>query len=1231
MAERVWTAEQLSAIEERSKTLLVSAAAGSGKTATLTERVIRSLTDEKNPVSIESLLCVTFTVAAAGELKAKLTRALEDACEKNPENARLRHQLNMLPSAKIRTIDSFCNDILRMGADRVGLNGGYRIADTAECTLLAISMLDGLIGAVYRGELCEVATPEEFEALCDCLTDSKRVEDLSEIFRLVYSKFDSSECGIDAMLPLIEIFNADGVTDVVNTPHGKYLLDITRELFSHYRDRFIAYLAPLSSGSIGEQIYFALCENDIAAVDKVLSAESYTELREAVCGFSIPSAPRMKKGVEKTPLMEDYAAERNALKADIRDKLLQFFIYTEKEWLDSLSGLHKLLLVLYRFEKKFDTLFLEEKKRRGALSYADIERLCYECLVKDGEPTDIAINLSNQFEAIYIDEYQDVNSLQNSIFKVISKKNNRFMVGDIKQSIYGFRLARPEIFAAMKASFPPLSEAEGDEASVFMSGNFRCDEGIVDFVNGIFDKIFTRIGESIGYEDGDKLKFSKVYDEKKDINVEYRAPVVCVCDGSGALPLDDEDEDESAGSGMSEAEVVAEKISELLASGKLNNGEAPRPSDIAIIIRSAKGKDHIYAEALEKRGIPAEISGAKSFFLSSEVLLALCLLNSIDNPRRDIYLAGLMCSPIFSFTADELYRIRRDGGSDTLWEDVKKYCEAHPDYERGAYFISRLEYYRTIAEGIGVDALISKLYRECGLMALASHNGGADNLTVLYDYARSYEAGAYKGLYNFINFINNIIDDKKTAFDDKRAGSMQDAVKIITCHSSKGLEYPIVFLCGANGRFSSQDTRPRLVYSADMGITFRQRTPSGLAVVESPIHDLNCHYILRKQHEEELRVLYVALTRAREQLYVVGKARTKTRDSFEEKVAYARESLSPYTVRAMSTYLDLITATMDGKFVYPEDFIENYLAPSEAERDEREAAESAEDAEFEIGERAEFDMGENAAEAVGSVSLPEEDPELVAELCKRFGYEYPRKYLTTLPEKLSVSRTTPHVLEEYDTARLLFTDEEAEEEKRRRLPAFVVGREAEESAKRGIATHMVLQFCDLERLAKYGEDSELDRLLAEGFISEEDKARVRKNELRSFISSRLFAEMRGAKKLWRELRFNVLLPTHIFTEDPEQREALSDREILVQGVIDCIVEYEDGTLGLYDYKTDRLTKEERENRYLAEAKLKASHTLQLSYYALAVEKMFGKLPEKVGVYSLPLGDVVEVEVALCQE
>ena len=1201
MAERKWTEEQLCAIETRDRTLLVSAAAGSGKTATLTERIIRSLTDKENPVEIGSLLVVTFTNAAARELRAKISAALERAVAADPENAVLQRQLYMLPAAKIRTIDSFCNDILRANADRVGIPANYRIADTAETALLSKSIIEALVEATYEGLEPDITSPEEFEALADCLTDSKRTEELYEVLALVWDKCESCESGIDALVPLIEKYNPDSFASVEKTAHGSYLFACLYEMLDHYSAVLSAAFRDFSSGVGREVDYAAVAASDLALVNRLRQAEGYEGVRAIILDAKFDKMPSVK-AADKTPRMEDYVIIRNILKSDIAD-FAAYFRYTTEQWRELFSSLYKLLSVLYRFEVRFDRLFLEEKIRRGALSYGDIERQAYRCLVANGERTDIAKNLEKQFAAIYIDEYQDVNSLQNEIFAAISRPDNRFMVGDIKQSIYGFRSARPAIFADMKSSFPPLGEKYTEAASIFMSKNFRCDKGVVDFVNGVFDRVFSLIGDSIGYAPGDRLGYAKIHDGGEP---EYRRPEICMIDKDAEI---------------TEPQVVAKKIAELLRAGTLDSGEAIRPCDVAIIMRYATGKDHLYAEALRELGIPSKISGAKDFFLSPEILLAMCLLNSIDNPHRDIYLAGLMCSPLFSFDADDLYRIREEGGEGELYEALCAYTEAHPEFEKGRDFLRSLTHYRAIAEGVGVSTLLHRLYYETGLMALAAANGGKENLLVLYDYARNYEAGAFKGLYNFIHFVNELID-KDTTFDDNREGGEEDAVKIVTCHASKGLEYPVVFLVEAGKTFTNRDARGRLVIDEDFGISFRLRSPSGLAVVNSPVQDLVNHYVYRKSFEEELRVLYVALTRAREQLYVTGVCSTVKREEYDKKLSVLRDTLSPYSVRELASTLEIMmVAGESSRALSVEDFL-----PKVVERVEN----------FEDFASA-FD--ENASTATENTPIPCEfnfdtDKKLRGlvlegegyvgedELVRRFTFEYPYKYITDLPEKMSVSRTSPTVLDGAEEGVILF--EEPEEERVRVLPKFAEGRPYEESARRGIATHYFMQFCDLDNLAESGAQAELARLVERGFISQADGERVRIGEIEKFRRSRLFAEMRGAKRVWREFRFNTHFDATLFTSEPERQKAYSGQQVLVQGVIDCIVEFSDGSLGLYDYKTDRLTNEQLADVKLAEAVMRERHEQQLYFYSLAIERIFGKRPKVVEVYSLPLGDSVSV-------
>ncbi len=1205
-SERKWTREQLSAINTRDKTLLVSAAAGSGKTATLTERIIRSLTDTESPVEISSLLIVTFTRAAASELRVKITKALENACKADPENKELERQLYLLPTAKIRTIDAFCNDILKNNTDTVGISPSYRLSDRAEEELLSQKILEGMIDALYADELCEVASSADFDKLTDCLTESKRRDDISDTFKLIYSKLETEVLGVKALLPLIEKLNPDNFTSVGESEYGSLMLGKLRGAAGHYLKIYESYEKEFSSGSEAESKYHPTLLDDMSLFNTLLEGD-YSKIRELFKSeklFTSLSSVRKNRSAS----MDEFKAYRDQAKTEI-SLFSKYFHYSEEDWKKLYSEMYPLLIVFYRCLEYFDKLFFEEKRRRNCFSYSDIARLAYNCLVKDGKPTDVALSMKKSFSAIYIDEYQDVNPLQNSIFEAISRENNRFMVGDIKQSIYVFRKAKPEIFANMKTSFPKLGEAEGDEAGIFMSENFRSDEAIIDFVNGIFDKIFSLTGESIGYEPEDRLIRGK-----NCVGVEYKKPqIVLIEKGDGVLD--------------SEENVTALKIKELLEKGRKNDGTPILPSDIAILLRSAKEKDTKFASALEKLGIPSSTAAKDDFFLTSEVLLALSVLNSIDNPRRDVYLAGYMCSPLAGFTGGDIYRIRKEGSGGCLFEALVSYCEKHKDFEKGKSFLQQLSYYRTIAEGIGIEELIYKIYHETGLMALAVKNGGKDNLTLLYDYARGYESGSFKGLYSFINFINNIINKRDTEFDDKREGTEADAVKIMTCHASKGLEYPVVFLVDSGNRISNKDASARVAYSDELGLAFRLRTPSGLLPVDNPVRDIINLYNSSKNYEEELRILYVALTRARERLFVVGTSPLDDSAEYLERCAMERAWLDSYSAGSLSSFLEIAIAASDtqpvGVFGFLDGEVLKYKECFETEE------ESAVDISSEDFGSDVIDIPDNGLAASKSIDVFEDleeqtiDLKLYEEMKRRFDYRYPAELLTKLPEKLSVSKSSPTVLDGSEDLSLSVF-ENAEEKKI--LPSFAAKNPAEESAKRGIATHYFLQFCDLENLRNSGGEPELLRLVSGGFISKKDAERVRIDEIELFRGSKLFEKMLNAKKLYREFRFTVTIPASSLTSEEEKIAAYEGKNVLVQGVIDCISENPDGTLSLYDYKTDRLTKEELADKALAKETLRKKHATQLSYYAMAVERIFGRAPCEVEVYSLHLGDTVDVSL-----
>ena len=1190
--ERRWTSEQASAIDTRDKTLLVSAAAGSGKTAVLTERIIKTLTEGKNPPSVTELLVVTFTKTAAAEMRERIGKAIKKAAEADVLNTHLQHQLMLLPSAKIRTIDSFCNDILKSNTDKVGISPDYRIGDEAEQQLLAFSVLEGMINSIYDGELTDVCTAEQFEDLADCLTDSKKMGKLSEVFYSLYMDVSCAIEGAGLIRKLSENFNPDSFTRPDDTIYGKHFKRRLDELCDHYVKLYEAIIAELLDGEKIEQDYIPVFRDEIVRLEMLKAADSFERINE-ILSVKSKSLPPKAKGTEHTDLQAYASKCKKKCSEDIAG-IKGIFTVSVDDWRRLYDGLYARLLTLSSFMERFDDLYMGLKRQRCMYGYHDIERFAYRCLWQNGEKTEAAHALANEFKAVYIDEYQDVNALQNKIFEALSREDNRFMVGDIKQSIYSFRSAEPEIFASMKRSFPELENiADSAAASVFMSANFRCDEGVVRFVNGIFDKMFSVFAEGIGYTDSDKLVFAK--DRIPGIKLGTAVPKIIIGKDPGTSA---EDDDRSAVL----PEIVAERVRDLIDNATLNDGSPVRARDIAVIMRSVKGRASHYADALREVGVASRVEDEKNFFLNSEVLLALCLLNSIDNPRRDIYLAGLLRSPLFDFTADELYLISNSSARASLYERLLDYNAKNPDFEKGRLFVKKLCEYRDIAEGIGADELLYRLYHETGLLALAAKNGGKDNLEVLYSYARSFEASSYRGLFAFISFINTVVD-RRSKFAAAKESAPQDEVSIMTAHKSKGLEFPIVFFVDAQKMLqNSGGESSRIKLSSKLGITFRLRTPSGLALVENPPHTANGECLREARLEEELRILYVALTRAREKLFVVGSAKNDI-DEYIQTMRDKGELLTLHSARKLQTSLDIIIATRPEAEIEAIDNTADNFAEDEGEN------ESGESGQKEAVDVYELPKNARCVKLVGKEGYLE-----------RFHYKYPLDELSRVPGKMSVSRLYPTVLDGADEPHTVLFDDDG----RKTLPSFILENRADESAKRGIATHLFMQFCNLEAAVLNGAQSELCRLVDEGFMSEKERDLVRLDEIEAFVGSPLFKKMRAAKKLYRELRFNVNLPASLFSADEERREALSNGLVLVQGVIDCIIEDENGDITLIDYKTDRLTKAELSDPSLAREKLYNKHYQQLYYYSLAIERIFARKPLGAQVYSLPLGDTVQI-------
>lgn len=1228
-----FTAKQQSAIDERSKTLLVSAAAGSGKTATLTERIIQSITGEES-ADISKMLIVTFTRAAAKELRDRISGAIAKRLESDPDNRHLARQALLVPTAHICTIDSFCNDILSNNAAKAGISANYRICDEAEGNLLARIVMEKLINECYDGE-CDICTPESFARFADDIQNNREDSALSEKLFSIYRLTDGLYDRIGSLFPNGRI--TDDYTEFFDTFFGKSISVSLKAMLEHYIAMYGKALDNLSLGSeAAYEKYLPLFSDEIGFMRNLIVeiSHGYTAVRKKLSEYSPKTMPRLGKN-QKTEFSEAAKTVRGFFKDDITDLREKYFLYTDEELRSLHSRYRAFSKTAFAFFTEYERRIDEEKTRRGICDFSDVERRVYSLFWDNsGNITDLARETAESYDYVYIDEYQDVNFIQHKIFEAISKETNRFMVGDIKQSIYSFRGAKPEIFAALRGSYPPLDKkADGNTASVFMSENFRSSHSVINFANSVFGVLFGVAGSDIGYRHSDDaLVCSRPSNDNGTAHVRiFRS---------------DPDSGERA-----EFSYVCDEIMRLTETGKKENGEKILPKDIAIMLRNG-GKAQELCDMLTKRGIKTSVEDREDFFSGETVTLIISILNAVDNPERDIYLAGAMHSCVFGFTLDELTKIRTEKPDGNLYDSLLSYCSAHPEYTKGTDFITKLNSLRAYSAGIPVDMLISKLYEDTDMYVLC---GDTENMRLFLDFARRFEASSFKGLYNFLSYIRQITEGGmhvRTA----RTDDGDDRVKIITVHHSKGLEFPICFLCDTGASYSSAMAKQNTVYDPDAGLALRFRDDSGLVYYENPIRYAVLDRIADKQVREEMRVLYVALTRPREKIYVTATT-TRKISNLTGEISVLGNSPDEYSVLSLRNHISLILLALEGNPAPADvEFFEKEDLPTTAPGDEE--AENGITAEPETITESPIENNANEykfSDESATAPTAEETESGIDEkiLRERLDYVYPYAHLGKIPGKLSVSRLTPTVLDGNDEpdnvnvdglsvpsdigkylsgaevtptdAKKDVSETDCESDLQNAvLPHFMQGGNGIKATDIGNATHRFLQFCDFFLTEKNGIESEIRRLTDLGFIADGDGTLISVKQLASFFSSPLFTEMKGAKRLLRELRFNMKLPAADFTGNAELKSKLADCEILVQGVIDCVFESENGDITVVDYKTDSFRGKTARSKSEIYGILRERHTPQLNYYRAVCEKMFGREPKRVLVFSLFLGECVEI-------
>ncbi len=1165
MSERVWTQSQQKAIDHSGTDLIVAAAAGSGKTATLTERVIRRVADGQCDLS--RMLIVTFTKAAAEELRVRIRKELSKRSALDPRDKTLKVKLLMLNSAQISTIDGFCSSLVKEHYTVLGLPAGMRIAEDAEAILLKKRVMEKVIDEYFENTVADEYKSEYFSLAADSLIKGKTTEKLSDVLISIYNTVNSSADGAEIIRKTSENLLSVAKEGFFNSIYKERL---KKNLFQSL-DHFIIQYEGVINKNISDDTFFAkynpLLADELSMLNgakAVLQSGNTEKALRIISEYQFSKLYPVKGEFE-------WKAETKKVRDGLKEEVKAIAVYDSfsdeqlKKIAESGSGVFD---CIYKLIKYFDLQFGKEKIYRKIMDYSDLEHYAYRLLYNpDGSLTDLAISMRDSYDEIYVDEYQDCNSLQDRIFASISK-NNRFLVGDIKQSIYGFRGAEPDLFAEYRKKY----ESTDEGTALFLSNNFRCSENIISFSNLIFSSIFSK-NASVPYTKDDELVFSKSDDSGGKVTV-------AVIEGNEDTPSE-----------IAEAEYVAATIEHMIDNELNEKNEKYTAGDFAILLRSAKKSSSCFEDALKKRGIPVYNGAEKNFFESSEVLLAVCLLSVIDNPMRDIQLAGLMQSPLYGFTLDDMIRIRKGRKEVPLFVSLTEYAKETND-ERCKFFLDKLALYRKKAQGMQTDKLVWYLYNDTGIFTTLCSIGRKsqidsrrENLMTLYEYARKFESGSFKGLYNFINYINEIIERKTKLETVKSESDEETSVKIMTVHKSKGLEYPVCFLADSNSTFSTGNKTP-YKYDKKYGFGIKFRDESGFAMYKTPMYQAVNEEEHEKNIEEEGRILYVALTRARHRLFVT----CQTKDA--EKLLSDCLSDTPVTEYGLynsKSYMEMILRSLNGKTEgdsYTLSVIKNAKT-----------------------------TGATNEEQIKDDQLFDEESYNTVK--NNLAYEYPYAIHTVLPKKVAVSKLHPDLLDESDEGVLSLSE----------IPVTFedpeVIRKTNKAAKKGIATHLFMQFCDFQSVVLNGAENEAQRLLYEGFLLPDAVEDIDFSAVESFFKSSLFAEISNAyangRTVKREYRFNINLAAKLFTENPETAVLLKDEKILVQGVVDIFYENENGSITIADYKTDYI-----KNTPADIEAFKRKHKNQISYYKVAIERITGKPVEKITLYSFCLNKEISV-------
>ncbi len=1169
MSEKEWSSEQKQCINSHGGTLLVSAAAGSGKTSVLIERIVTRITSEDHPVDIDRLLVVTFTRAAAAEMKSRLAKKLSDCLQEQPDNLRLQRQQLLLPQATISTVDSFCSDLIRENFHLLNISPQFRIAEEQQLTLLQNeAMLETLTNMYAKND-------PDFNELASMLSNGKSDTALMSAIERIY-KFLQSYPDPDRWLDNMGAIY-DDTAAVKDTVWGHCILDHIAETLNQAFSLCQTALSLCDNDGELTQKYRPALENDLAYIRQLQAtcqSGCWDTLFVCLAGHKFPSLGSVKEC--NVAVQERIQQLRDKMK-DLLKKQADLLCGNEADCRSDLCSTHRLMNALYAAVRQFSTQYAAKKAHANLLDFSDVEHFALQLLTQtapDGShvPTDLANELSQRYEEILVDEYQDTNAVQDALFSALSRhESNLFLVGDVKQSIYGFRQAMPELFLQRRADYP-LFDEQHYPGTVMLGKNYRSRREVTDAVNFVFRQLLSEKSGGLTYDDREALVYSADYPPSCGHEPEF-----LVIDKPS---WDDRDND------FIEAEAIANRIQELV--GVLPVGKDRHPlcyGECCILIRS---RSSAFREVLEQHGIPVVTDTASSFLDTAEIRLALSLLRCIDNPLQDVPLAAWLLSPLCGFTPDDMAVLRRCRPHASLYTALTAACTLADNSalaSRCREAVAFLERYRTLACQLTVDRLVTRLYEDTALPELMSARADGKrrqrNLQQLQELCSRFEQNGFRGLPAFIRYIDRV-QAQNADFPVSDPPDGDNAVRILTIHSSKGLEFPVVFLAGLGKRFNTNDLRSNLLLHPKYGAGIKRRDEQCNQYVTLP-HRAIALMLDDEYHAEELRVLYVAMTRAKEKLCF-------------SMVTHAPENK-----------LTTLAATLDDKPALPAHAIHHAQSMGEwlltallrhpdaaAWRhaiDREDLPVLADELHWQL--KIESPLPPCVSPTI-TAEEPAPDPATEDLLRERIAYRYPHRALAHIPSKLAASDTA------HGTVNRQFVATSR--------PAFQCD-DGITPTERGTAMHTFMQFAEYESASR-DLNSEIQRLLQSGFLTKQQAASLNRQKLSAFFAGSLYRRMCCSPCCRREFPFTALRSAASVdpTADPTE-------QLVIQGIADCVFEEEDG-LVIVDYKTDRVR---------SAAELCGRYREQIAIYRQALSEILERPVKECLLYSFELNDTVVVE------